>query len=264
MTKFTRMKDASVEDKKVQKFYIGGPGYLQTFAQGDDLGDDDQTGDDDGGDDDETGDDAGDDDNETGFEYAKGSIDAIMGENKLDFNQILKDNPKLKSQFTDRFNASMSKRLKKYEGVDVDEYNDLKKRESSGKLEGDAQVWKDKHDKLKAEMETTTRAATIQQFAIEEKFDSEQVTFVTSMIDPSNLEKDDEGEWTGIEEEIERIKKKFPRMFPESDQQDEETDTKKKQKYNPGTKKTSASNKKLDPKARGLERAKERHKKRIK
>jgi hypothetical protein len=135
------------------RFLLGGPGFLQTFADGengdDDLDDDQGDDDDDQGDDDDK-DDLDDQDND--IDYTPGQIDEYVKAGKLTFDQLLKDNPALKKQYTARFNKNMSKRLGKFEGVDVDEYNDLKKRASEGKLEGDAKTWKDKHDALQSEI----------------------------------------------------------------------------------------------------------------
>jgi hypothetical protein len=274
MSEKTKQKlDAIIQAKKDrERFFIGGPGFLQTFAgkggQDDDPGDDDP-GDDDPGDDDPGDDDPGDDDpgNDPGddldFEYTRGSIDQIMTANKLDFNQLLKDNPELKKAYTARFNKNMSARLKKYEGVDIDEYNDLKSRADSGKLEGDAKTWKDKHDALLIQIDQTSQQTAIQQVAIDNGLDAEQITFVRSMIKTSALEKDDEGEWMGIEDEIDRIKEKFPRMFDvkSDDKDDDPSDKKKGGKYNPGKKKHNQDSKITDAKERGRQRALERHNK---
>jgi hypothetical protein len=260
-----RLADEFIQSKKKgSRFLIGGPGYLQTFAGDDDPGDDDP-GDDDPGDDDPGDDDPGDDDpgDDLDFEYTRGSIDQIMTANKLDFNQLLKDNPILKKAYTERFNKNMSSRLKKFDGVDVDEYNDLKKRSGEGKLEGDAKTWKDKHDALQVQITESSQRTAIQTTAIDLGLDKEQIAFVSSMIKVKNLERDDEGEWMGIEDEIDRIKEKFPRMFDQTtsgDGDDDQQDGKKKSKYNPGKKKSNGSGKEVDAKERGRQRALERHK----
>lgn len=253
--------------KNGSRFLIGGPGFLQTFAEGgadDDLDDDDDGAGGGSDDDDDDDDDGGSGDDDITFEYTRGSIDQIMTANKLDFNQLLKDNPELKKAYTERFNKNMSKRLTKFDGVDVDEYNDLKKRAGEGKLEGDAKTWKDKHDVLQVQVKESSQSSAIQSTAIDMGLDKEQIAFVTSMIKKNNLEMDDENEWTGIEEEIERIQEKFPRMFTTAsgDDDDDQGDGKKKtgSKYNPGKKKSNGSGKEVDAKERGRQRALERHK----
>lgn len=253
--------------KSGKRFLIGGPGYLQTFAGdgGDDDPGDDDPGDDDGDDDDNPGDDDDDDQgDDIDFEYTRGSIDQIMTANKVDFNQLLKDNPLLKKAYTERFNKNMSKRLAKFEGVNVEEYHDLKKRSDAGNLEGDAKTWKDKHDALKEQIKESSQQTAIQSVAIDMGLDKEQIAFVASMIKVKNLEMDDEGEWTGIEDEIERIQEKFPRMFASASKDDDDDsddqDGKKKSKYNPGKKKHNNDKKSTDPKERGRQRALERHK----
>lgn len=267
MTK-TKLDEIIQMMKEGKGNFLGGPGFLQTFAgeggQGDDPGDD-EPGDDEPGDDEPGDDDPGDDDHDDlDFTYERGSIDQIMQANKLDFNQLLKDNPGLKKAYTARFNASMSKRLKNYEGIDIEEYKDLKARADKGNLEGDAKTWKDKHDALMVKIEETSQQTAIQQVAIESGLDAEQIALVTSMIKTKNLEKDDEGEWMGIEDEIDRIKEKFPRMFDaKDDQQDDDPSDKKKKggKYNPGKKKHNQDQKITDAKERGRQRALERHNK---
>lgn len=255
------------EDRKKHGFLIGHPGFLTTFSDpGDDPGD---SGDDDntGGDDDDLGDDdqnTGDDDNtgDDNTEYSAGAVDAILKTANIDFNQLLKDNPELKKQYQARFNKNMSKRLEKFNGVDVDKYNELLKRESEGKLEGDAETWKNKHDELLNQVNQMSQRQAIQQTALDQKLDSEQTAFISQMIDLSKLEKDDEGEWMGIDDEITRIKEKFPRMFDvKEDDQDDQSDKsdKKGSRYNPGDKKQSGSGKNLTPAERGRLRAQQRH-----
>lgn len=208
-------------------------------------------------------DDRDDDVDDPGVTYEKGLIDRILKANNIDFGQLLKDNPELKRQYQARFSKNLSKRLEKYKDVDVDEYFELKKRAESGNLEGDAKTWKDKYEQLKAEMETTTKKTAIQQYAIENGFDSEQIALITSLIDLNKLERDDEGEWMGIDEEVERIKERFPRMFEPRDNQGGGT-PKKESKYNPGTKKHNQDTKPTDPRELGRQIALQRHKNRLK
>lgn len=263
-----------IENKKQRKpFRFGGPGFLQFFAgDGDDDPGDDDPGDDDPGDDDPGDDDnPGDDDpgDDIDFDYGKGSIDKIMQSAEVDFGQLLKDNPGLKKQYQARFNKNMSKRMDKYADVDVEEYRDLKQRAEEGKLEGDAQVWKDKYEEAQEQLTQTSQRTAIQDYALGENMDQEQIAFLTTMIKTNKLEKDDEGEWMGIDDEVERIVEKFPRMFDSKDQQSDDDDddddqsdsSKKKQKYNAGTKKHNNNKKEVDRKERGRLRALERHKK---
>lgn len=208
-------------------------------------------------------DDRDDDVDDPGVTYEKGLIDRILKVNNIDFGQLLKDNPELKRQYQARFSKNLSKRLEKYKDVDVDEYFELKKRAESGNLEGDAKTWKDKYEQLKAEMETTTKKTAIQQYVIENGFDAEQIALITSLIDLNKLERDDEGEWMGIDEEVERIKERFPRMFEPRDNQGGGT-PKKESKYNPGTKKHNQDTKSTDPRELGRQIALQRHKNRLK
>lgn len=251
------------EEAEKHRFLIGGPGFLQTFSDpGDDPGDDDPgAGDDDPGDDDPGDDDPGDDDSGQG-DYSAGAVDAILKSANIDFNQLLKDNPELKKQYQARFNKNMSKRLDKFKDVDVDKYNELLQRESEGKLEGDAEVWKNKHDALLDQVNQMSQRQAIQQTALDQKLDAEQTAFISSMINLSALDKDDEGEWMGIDEEIERIKTKFPRMFDvkaDDDQGDQGSGSGKGGRYNPGKQKQGGSGKELSPAERGRLRAQQRH-----
>lgn len=247
------------------ELFFGPFDFIQMFAKGDDL--DDNPDNDDPNNDDPEDDPEPEDDNpdsETGIEYSRGLIDQIMVDNKLDFGQLLKDNPQFKKAYTQRFNNSMSKRLEKFKDVDVDEYFDLKKRADEGNLEGDAKVWKDKYDELLIQNEKHSKQGAIQEVALDYKLDAEQTAFVINLIDLDKLEKDDEGEWMGVEEEIERIQKKFPRMFPELESNGgnggDDSDSKKSSKYNPGKKKHNHDSNSKDPKERGRQRALERHK----
>jgi hypothetical protein len=251
------------EERKKHGFLIGHPGFLTTFSDpGDDPGDGDP-GDTDPGDGDPGDGDPGTGDGDPGDgEYTAGSVDAILASANIDFNQLLKDNPTLKKQYQDRFNKNMSTRLAKFKDVDVDKYNELLQRESEGKLEGDAEIWKQKHDALLNQVNQMSQRQSIQQTALDQKLDAEQTAFISSMIDLSKLEKDDEGEWMGIDEEIERIKTKFPRMFDvkaDDDQGDQGSGSGKGGRYNPGKQKQGGSGKELSPAERGRLRAQQRH-----
>lgn len=233
----------------------------------DDPSDDDKGGDDDN-DDDLDDDDGGDDDKskdkdiDSPVDYERGIIDTIMKANELDFGQLLKDNPALKKAYQERFNTNMSKRLAKYADVDVEKYNELVQREKDGKLEGDAQVWKEKHDELERKLEQKTKWDAVQETALDLKLDSEQIAFVKTVFDVSKLEKDDENSWMGVEDQIDEIREKFPRMFDTvSDDEDDKPKDGKKSKYNPGKRKHNGGSNNATGKDAGRQRALERHNK---
>lgn len=190
--------------------------------------------------------------------YIPGALDPLVESGSVTFDQLLKDNPKLKAQYTSRFNASMSARLKKFEGVDVEEYKELKQRAESGNLEGDAEVWKTKHDNLKAEMETLSKKQAVQTFALDKSFNREQATLISSLINLNKLSADDQGEWDGIHDEVERITAQFPTLFTEQPS-DNQTNKGDQDKYFPGTQKTSGGGKKLSPEELGRKKAEERN-----
>lgn len=247
-------------DKSVQSDY----GFLQFFAgEGGQAGQTDpgqsdpgQTdpGQTDPGQTDPGGTDPGAEDNS----YIPGTLDPLVESGSLTFDQLLKDNPKLKAQYTSRFNASMTARLKRFEGVDVEEYKELKQRAESGNLEGDAEVWKTKHDNLKVEMETLSKKQAVQTFALDKSYNREQATLISSLINLNKLSPDDQGEWDGIHDEVERITAQFPTLFTEQPSGDQ-TDKVDQDKYFPGTQKTSGGGKKLSPEEMGRKKAEERN-----
>lgn len=261
-----------IEMKKQTNGLLAPDGFLQFFAGGDDDdnpgGTDDDNLDDDNPDDkdDDLDDNPGDDDKgiDSPVEYERGIIDTIMKANEIDFGKLLKDNPELKKAYQARFNKNMKDRLNKFDGVDVDKYNELVEREKNGKLEGDAETWKKKYEELEQKLEQNTKWQTVQETAIDLKLDKEQIAFVKTVIDVTKLEKDDEGEWMGVEDQIDEIREKFPRMFDSvsTDTDDDKGDKgDKKHKYNPGKGKHNGGSNGATGKEAGKQRALDRHKK---
>lgn len=170
---------------------LGGKGFLQTFADGDP---DPQGGE--------------------GNEGDKGAGNGNPSTNSLE--DLLKNDPDFKKQYEDKIKENLSQRMKKFEGVDLEEYKRLKAEEDKKKQENMTEA-----EKLKAELDsykakTDALEAKERDLAIKEKAltDGLDAKLIAKLIDPSSIKRAEEGDgFTGIEEAIEAVKEEFPQLF---------------------------------------------------
>jgi hypothetical protein len=221
---------------------------LQHFAEGDDEGDD--------SDDDNDGDDSTDD------------------EDELSLDELLKD-PKFKKQYQKKMKEQLGKRLKKYEGIDPEEVRRLKE-QAEKKKKKDQDDEEDEVENLKGELsekdkklqraERKEKKLAVKEFAIDNGYDHK---LLSRLVDLDEVEMDEDGNPENLDELFEDIQSEFSQYFPdgteddEEDEEDEYTQRRKKLKstYQAGSKQKGNKKKKVDPRLRGAERAKARHKK---
>lgn len=192
-------------------------------------------------------DDAGDD---------KGSGAGDQTTNSLD--ELLKD-PTFKAQYTAKLQEQLGSRLKKYEGVDLEEYNRLKKLEedkANAELTEAQKLQKkvEAYEAKQAQYENKDREFAVKEYLIDNNLD---VKLISRLIEKSGIKRSEDGEsFEGIKEAVEKVAVDFPQLFPTGDDGEDDKSSNPrfklpKQKGNPDTKK--------DPREAGRQRALARH-----
>ena len=193
--------------------------------------------------------------------------DDSEGKDETPSLEELLENPEFKKQYEADMKTKLGKRLKKYKDVDLDEYKRLK--EEAGKKEekpekdeesDDPSKSKiDEHEKRLARAERKEKRAAIKEYAMDNKFNAK---LSAKLIDIDELELDEDGEPTNLEELFEDLAEEFPDLFGEKDEEEEEEvqESEHRPRYNPGKSKGNKVGKK-DARKAGAERAKARHKK---
>jgi hypothetical protein len=184
-------------------------------------------------------------------------------DDKLNLDELMKD-PEFKKQYEAKIKDQLDKRLKKYEGVDLEKYKQLtaKEQEELDKDLSDSQKLQKQLDTLKAEklaFESKERTYAIKDFVYDSGLNPKIAKLVQSLHGDS-VKRGEDGEWSGIEEAVQSVKADFPELFP-SDEEDE--DSTPEDKGNRRTFKTpnQSGNKQTpkDLKALGKSKAAERH-----
>lgn len=170
-------------------------------------------------------------------------------EDKLNLDELLKD-PEFKKQYEAKLTDQLGKRLKKYEGIDVEKYKELtaKEQEELDKDLSETQRLQKQLDQMKAEktaFESKERTYAIKDFVYDEGLNPKISKLVISL-HGDTVKRNESGEWTGIEEAVQSVKADFPELFPSDEGDEDETPEDKgarktfvtpKQSGNKGTKK---------------------------
>lgn len=184
--------------------------------------------------------------------------------NSPNLEELLKD-PEFKRQYEAQLQEHLSKRLKKYDGVDVDEYRRLKE-EAEKKAEAEmteiekakkeAETYKQKYEQKEKEFEAKEKGIAVKEYAIEKGYKSK---LVSKLIDLDKITKDVDGNWVGIEETLTALAEEFPEIknFVEGGTGEEG----KGVKYGVGSKQKTNEAKPADKYEAGKLKALERHKK---
>ncbi|WP_374187443.1 hypothetical protein ACEPPU_24140 [Priestia aryabhattai] len=156
--------------------------------------------------------------------------------------EMLKD-PVLKKQYQALLKTQLGKRMKKFEGVDVDEYRQLKEM-ADKKKQQDKDSDDDDKDNLKSELkdkqdkllraERREKRAAVKEFAVDQGVNPK---LLSRLIDMDSIELDDDGEPENLDELFEELQDEFPEYFKaQDDSEDEEEETKstKSSYYSPG------------------------------
>lgn len=155
--------------------------------------------------------------------------------------ELIKNDPKLKQQYQELLKTQLGKRMKKFEGVDVEEYRQLKEKAEKNKntsegSEGDNQD--DLKSELKAKEEKLLRAelrekrAVVKEFAVDQGVNPK---LLTRLIDLDAIELDENGEADNLDELFEELQEEFPEYFKAIDEEEEEEKVNHSNYYSPGS-----------------------------
>ena len=210
-------------------------------------------------DDDDEEDDEGSDDDEDDDEDDVPNLD-----------DLLKD-PKFKKQYNARFKGQLSKRMKKFEGIDPEEFRRLK--EQAGKKKQNQEDDEDEDlETLKSELtdkekrllraERREKRAIVKEYAVDNDVNPK---LLARLINVDDIELNEDGEPENLDDLFEELEEEFPEYFGASDDDEgeEEEPLKKKRKtsFVPGARQKGNKKKKVDPYEAGRLKALERHKK---
>ena len=193
-------------------------------------------------------DDNDDDDSDDGADDDSGEGDDADDEGPS-LDELLKDKA-FKKQYNDRLKEQLGKRMKKFEGVDPEEYKRLKAStdKSKGKDQDD-----DKQDDPNPEQqkrllraERREKKAVVKEFAVD---NGHNPKLLARLLDVDAIELDEDGEPENLDELFEELEADFPEYFGASDDDDEENEPVKKKKFVPGSKQKSNKAKDPDPAA---------------
>ncbi|MEE6134627.1 MULTISPECIES: phage scaffolding protein [Bacillaceae] len=155
--------------------------------------------------------------------------------------ELIKNDPKLKQQYQELLKTQLGKRMKKFEGVDVEEYRQLKEKAEKNKntsegSEGDNQD--DLKSELKAKEEKLLRAelrekrAVVKEFAVDQGVNPK---LLTRLIDLDAIELDENGEADNLDELFEELQEEFPEYFKVTDEEEEKERANQRNYYSPGS-----------------------------
>ena len=155
--------------------------------------------------------------------------------------EMLKD-PVLKKQYQELLKAQLGKRMKKFEGVDVEEYRQLKEM-ADKKKQHDKDSDNEDAESLKTELkqkdekllraERREKRAVVKEFAVDQGVNPK---LLARLIDLDSIELDDDGEADNLDELFEELQEEFPEYFKaQEDEEEEEEKTAKSSYYYPGS-----------------------------
>ncbi|MCM3396480.1 hypothetical protein M3638_01350 [Oceanobacillus profundus] len=183
-------------------------------------------------------------------------------------DELLKD-PKFKKQYNARFKGQLSKRMKKFEGIDPEEFRRLK--EQAGKKKQNQEDEDEELETLKSELtdkekrllraERREKRAIVKEYAVDNDVNPK---LLARLINVDDIELNEDGEPENLDDLFEELEEEFPEYFGASDDDEEEDEpVKKKRKstFVPGARQKSNKKKKVDPYEAGKLKALERHKK---
>lgn len=144
------------------------------------------------------------------------------GDHSNSLDELMKD-PAFKAQYEAKLQEQLGKRLKKYDGVDPDEYKRLKDLEDKKKQDEmtEAQKLQAKIDAMEAEKLTFAereKDIAVKEFAISNGLDPK---LIARLIDKSGIKKSGE-DFEGIKEAVEAVQSEFPQLFQSEEGDDEQ------------------------------------------
>lgn len=176
------------------------------------------------------------------------------------FEELLK-NPAFKTAYETQLQKNLTQRMKKFDGVDVDEYKTLKNKQKEIDDSNLTEV-----DKLKAEIalkdatiqsvEQREKQIAVKEYAIDKGYNPKLLARLVSL---DKVKKGDDG-WEGIEENVTSLAEEFPELFQKAEDNGDGATDKSGKNYVPPRQKGNPSTKPNLYNA-GKARAEARHKK---
>lgn len=181
-------------------------------------------------------------------------------------DELLKD-PEFKKQYQAKFESALTNRLKKYDGVDPDEYKKLKAEADKKKRESetDAERLQRERDEFAnkiGQVEKTEKRVAVKEYAIDNGLNPKLVSRLME-VELDSLKRNDGGEFEGISDAIDKLAEEFPEIkaVQESDEHEGDDDKETNRRYTAGGGSKMNPKKKPDRYSRGAELAKRRHQK---
>lgn len=173
-------------------------------------------------------------------------------------DELLKDK-KFKKQYQAKLKEQLNKRLKKFEGVDTEEYRRLKEQaDSKDEKEKDIEDKKsDVGNEKLLRAERREKRAIVKEFAVD---NGHSPKLLARLIDLDAIELDDDGDPVNLDDLFDEIEEEFPEYFTakgDSEDQDEKESKSRKSTYIPGAKQKGNKEKKSDEYKAARERARE-------
>ncbi|GGB41680.1 hypothetical protein GCM10011409_19010 [Lentibacillus populi] len=199
----------------------------------------------------------------------EGSDDDEDDDGVPDLDELLKDK-EFKKQYQKKMKEQLSKRMKKYNDVDPEEYRRLKEQAGKKKDKQD----KDDDDELESlknqlsekekrieRAERKEKRAMVKEYAVDNQVNPR---LLARLINVDDIELDEDGEPENLDDLFEELEEEFPEYFgavDDDEEEDESVKKKKKSSFVPGSRQKGNRKKKVDPREAGRQRALERHKK---
>ena len=170
-----------------------------------------------------------------GGEDEGGDEDEEQQGEELSLDELLKD-PAFKKQYQAKFQDQLKKRMKKFDGIDPDEYRRLKeqaeKEQSDGdKKKSDEDTQLTEREKRIQRAELREKRAAVKEFAAE---NGHNPKLLARLIDMNAIEMDEDGEPLNLDELFGELEEEFPEYFGQKEEEDTQQSKNKKQQYNPG------------------------------
>jgi hypothetical protein len=139
--------------------------------------------------------------------------------NSLNLDELMKD-PAFKAQYQAKLQNTLNTRLKKYEGIDLEEYNRLKQAEQDKQDAEltDLQKKEREIEKLQGKIQSISdreKALAVKEFCVDKGYNAK---LVSRLINLSSV-KEVDGAYQGIDEAIQELATEFPEVIKVAGQQ---------------------------------------------
>ncbi|WP_144559566.1 hypothetical protein [Shouchella miscanthi] len=175
-------------------------------------------------------------------EEEQDDLDQEEEESTPDLEELLK-NPEFKKQYDAKVGKTIKRRLKNAKKEKSEEQEEQSNQEEEEDNKSNSKL--DEHEERLARAERKEKRAAVKEYAMENKFNAK---LATKLISIDEIELDDDGEPTNLEELFEDLAEEFPEFFSEKEEEEESS----KSGYGPGVKqKNNSGTKKKDTRELG-------------